>query len=91
MKCQHLKAKVIDSRTVRHPHDGLGSIIGPSIRRRRKCLTCGRRWTTYELQQGAIQRIKAFVICADNLREGLTGVRASLNRLQRIATKNAAR
>ena len=38
-KCTHLDDKVIDSRTVRN---------GDVIRRRRICLKCGHRFTTYE-------------------------------------------
>lgn len=38
-KCSHLDDKVIDSRTVRN---------GDVIRRRRACLDCGHRFTTYE-------------------------------------------
>ena len=37
--CGHLESKVVDSR----PSDD-----GSSIRRRRECLDCGRRFTTYE-------------------------------------------
>jgi transcriptional repressor NrdR len=38
-KCEHRENKVIDSREVRE---------GVSIRRRRLCLNCGHRFTTYE-------------------------------------------
>lgn len=38
-KCSHMDDKVIDSRTVRN---------GDVIRRRRVCLECGHRFTTYE-------------------------------------------
>ena len=38
-KCGHVDSKVIDSRS---------SEVGDSIRRRRECLTCGARFTTYE-------------------------------------------
>ena len=38
-KCGHLDDKVIDSRSVRN---------GDVIRRRRNCLKCGHRFTTYE-------------------------------------------
>ena len=37
--CGHVESKVVDSR----PSDD-----GSSIRRRRECLQCGRRFTTYE-------------------------------------------
>ena len=38
-KCTSIEDKVIDSRIARD---------GNTIRRRRECLTCGRRFTTYE-------------------------------------------
>lgn len=38
-KCEHLEDKVIDSRSARN---------GDAIRRRRMCLLCGHRFTTYE-------------------------------------------
>jgi transcriptional repressor NrdR len=38
-KCAHLEDKVIDSRSARN---------GATIRRRRMCLGCGYRYTTYE-------------------------------------------
>lgn len=38
-KCGHLEDRVIDSRTARD---------GGAIRRRRACLQCGQRFTTYE-------------------------------------------
>lgn len=37
--CEHLGDRVVDSRETRD---------GTSIRRRRECLRCGRRYTTYE-------------------------------------------
>lgn len=37
--CSHEESKVVDSRTARD---------GAAIRRRRECLRCGRRFTTYE-------------------------------------------
>ncbi|MBQ9376838.1 MAG: transcriptional repressor NrdR [Schwartzia sp.] len=38
--CKHLDSRVIDSR---------GADDGNSIRRRRECMACGRRFTTYEV------------------------------------------
>lgn len=38
-KCSHLDDKVVDSRTIRN---------GNVIRRRRSCLSCGYRFSTYE-------------------------------------------
>ncbi|MBV8950535.1 MAG: transcriptional repressor NrdR, partial [Actinobacteria bacterium] len=37
--CQEIDDKVVDSRVAEE---------GAAIRRRRECLTCGRRFTTYE-------------------------------------------
>lgn len=54
--CSHLDDKVIDSREVR---------AGNSIRRRRECLKCGRRFTTYE----RIDEIPYMVIKKDGRRE----------------------
>ena len=49
-KCEHREIKVIDSREVRE---------GASIRRRRLCLNCGHRFTTYEeVLRAALQVIK---------------------------------
>ncbi|MDK2858520.1 MAG: transcriptional repressor NrdR [Verrucomicrobiota bacterium] len=49
-KCEHRENKVIDSREVRE---------GVSIRRRRLCLNCGHRFTTYEeVLRAALQVIK---------------------------------
>lgn len=64
--CDYKDSKVIDSRSV-----------GKTIRRRRECLKCGSRFTTYERQQGA----SLFVIKKDKRREEfnrvklLTGIR----------------
>ena len=52
--CGHYDSKVIDSRDV---NDG--------IRRRRQCLSCGSRFTTYERQQPA----SLFIIKKDQRRE----------------------
>lgn len=54
--CSHLKDKVIDSRMSKE---------GDSIRRRRHCLSCGRRFTTYE----RIDDIPYMVVKKDNRRE----------------------
>lgn len=64
--CGHNNSKVIDSRDVNE-----------GIRRRRECLGCGARFTTYERQQPA----SLFIIKKDNRREEfnhdklLTGIR----------------
>ncbi len=54
--CSHLDDKVIDSREARP---------GDLIRRRRECLKCGRRFTTYE----RIDEIPYMVIKKDGRRE----------------------
>ena len=54
--CAHLDDKVIDSREAR---------TGDMIRRRRECLRCGRRFTTYE----RIDEIPYMVIKKDGRRE----------------------
>ena len=59
MRCQYCSctdSKVIDSR----PTDD-----GNSIRRRRECINCGRRFTTYE----KIETIPVIVIKKGNIRE----------------------
>ena len=58
IQCGHLKDKVIDSRV---------SKDGTSIRRRRSCLSCGYRYTTYE----NIERTELRVIKKDGTRENL--------------------
>ena len=63
MKCQYcscLDSKVIDSR----PTDD-----GNSIRRRRECIKCGRRFTTYE----KVELSPLFVVKKDGRREGFDG------------------
>jgi len=47
-KCEHVNDKVIDSRAVRN---------GDVIRRRRVCLSCGYRFTTYEEVVKAVLRV----------------------------------
>ena len=54
--CSHLDDKVIDSRMSKE---------GDSIRRRRHCLNCGRRFTTYE----RIDDIPYMVVKKDSRRE----------------------
>jgi transcriptional repressor NrdR len=54
--CGHLEDKVVDSR---------GSGDGLSIRRRRECLGCGKRFTTYE----AIEEQPLMVIKKDGRRQ----------------------
>lgn len=54
--CSHPEDKVIDSRESKE---------GDSIRRRRECLSCGRRFTTYE----RIDEIPYMVVKKDGRRE----------------------
>ncbi len=54
--CSHLESKVIDSRP---------SAEGSTIRRRRECLNCQRRFTTYEI----IEDVPMVVVKKDNSRE----------------------
>ena len=59
MKCPHCgyeESKVVDSR---HSEDGL------SIRRRRECLKCQKRFTTYE----TVEVLPIIVVKRDNSRE----------------------
>ena len=54
--CGHIEDKVVDSREAKD---------GDSIRRRRECLECGRRFTSYEL----IDQIPYMVVKKDGKRE----------------------
>lgn len=54
--CGHLKDKVVDSRE---------TAAGDAIRRRRECLSCGRRFTSYE----RIEEIPLLIIKKDGRRE----------------------
>jgi transcriptional repressor NrdR len=54
--CSHIEDKVVDSRACRE---------GMAIRRRRECLDCGKRFTTYEY----IENVPLTVIKADGRRE----------------------
>ena len=63
MKCQYcncLDSKVIDSRPTEE---------GTSIRRRRECIGCGRRFTTYE----KIELVPLMVVKRDGRREAFDG------------------
>jgi len=55
--CSQVRDKVVDSREIG---------AGDTIRRRRECLNCGRRFTSYE----RIEEIPYFVIKKDGRREG---------------------
>lgn len=54
--CNHMEDKVVDSRTTKE---------GAAIRRRRECLSCGKRFTTYEY----IERTPLMVVKRDGKRE----------------------
>lgn len=54
--CSHLQDKVVDSREAK---------VGDTVRRRRECEKCGRRFTTYE----RIDEIPYMVIKKDGRRE----------------------
>lgn len=54
--CSHTEDKVVDSRTTKE---------GEAIRRRRECLECGKRYTTYEY----IERAPLVVVKKDGRRE----------------------
>lgn len=54
--CGYLEDKVVDSRS---------SSEGASVRRRRECIKCGRRFTTYEY----IEQIPLMVVKKDSRRE----------------------
>lgn len=54
--CNHVDAKVVDSRSSKE---------GDSIRRRRECLKCAKRYTTYE----RIEEVAQMVIKKDGRRE----------------------
>ena len=69
-KCQHDDDKVLDSRSARD---------GAAIRRRRECLKCGHRFTTYE----EIDRDEVLVIKRDGRRQ--TFERAKLDKAIRQA------
>ncbi|RKY36788.1 MAG: transcriptional regulator NrdR, partial [Candidatus Omnitrophota bacterium] len=54
--CNHNEDKVVDSRETQE---------GASIRRRRECLNCGRRFTTYEY----VEKVPLMVVKKDGRRE----------------------
>ena len=59
-KCGNDDDKVLDSRSAKD---------GSSIRRRRECINCGRRFTTYE----KVELSPLFVVKKDGRREGFDG------------------
>ena len=71
--CGHLEDKVIDSRSAKE---------GQAIRRRRECLSCHRRFTTYE----TVETTPLFVIKKDGRREAFSREKI-LNGLYRACEK----
>lgn len=71
--CENLEDKVVDSRELRE---------GREIRRRRECLACGRRFTTYE----KIEEIPYMVVKKDGRREPFSREKV-LNGLMRACEK----
>jgi len=70
MKCPKCNAesKVMDSRDRTTP---------PAIRRRRECLLCGHRWTTYEIKSDLVDLLwntmrKFKQVSQEKMRENLT-------------------
>jgi len=61
-ECGHSEDKVVDSRTTKE---------GEAIRRRRECLECGKRFTTYEY----IEKVPLMVIKKDGRREPYSRVK----------------
>lgn len=73
--CGYVESKVIDSRAANE---------GASIRRRRECLRCGRRFTTYEV----IEKTPFMVVKKDGRREKFDKAKL-LNGLLRSCEKRA--
>ena len=76
MRCQYCsctESKVVDSRPTEE---------GSSIRRRRECMNCGRRFTTYE----KIELVPLMVIKRDGRREAFDGQKL-MNGLLRACAK----
>ena len=66
--CSYPESKVVDSR---HSDDGL------SIRRRRECLQCQRRFTTYE----TVESLPIVVVKKDGSRQSFAGLVAAFEEL----------
>ena len=75
--CGNQESKVIDSRPAEE---------GATIRRRRECLQCARRFTTYEV----IERTPLIVIKRDGSREGYDRVKL-INGMVRACEKRPVR
>ena len=74
--CSEVEDKVVDSRTAED---------GAAIRRRRECLGCGRRFTTFERIEGVEDGV-VFVLKRSGVREAFD--RAKVVAGVRAATKN---
>lgn len=72
-KCNHPEDKVIDSRLIKD---------GNAVRRRRECLECNERFTTYEY----IERVPLIVVKSDSKRESfdrqklMSGIQIACNK-----------
>ena len=73
--CAHPESRVIDSRP---------SSDGSSIRRRRECLHCQKRFTTYE----TIETVPITVVKKDKSRESFDRNKVLLQRLLRTSRRN---
>ena len=62
--CGQTDSKVVDSRPAED---------GESIRRRRECLTCGKRFTTYE----TVETLPLIVVKKDGSRQSFERIRCS--------------
>ncbi len=71
--CGYTESKVIDSRPAEE---------GSTIRRRRECLACGKRFTTYEI----IERLPLVVVKRDGSRQSFDRVKV-INGLVRACEK----
>ena len=71
--CGYAESKVIDSRPAEE---------GSTIRRRRECLACGKRFTTYEI----IERLPLVVVKRDGSRQSFDRVKV-INGLVRACEK----
>jgi len=71
--CAYAESKVIDSRPAEE---------GSTIRRRRECLACGKRFTTYEI----IERLPLVVVKRDGSRQSFDRVKV-INGLVRACEK----
>src|SRR5437016_13340058 len=76
--CGHIDLKVVDSRD---------SDTGESIRRRRECLQCSKRFTTYE----RIEAVPLYVMKKDGRREDFDRQRLFAGLMTATATRETSR